>query len=132
MGRCHLVKMMGFSRLLYLMQTLPLLIKHSDSKTLNSKFLWARKRPRIALNKLIMARDEGGVNFPNLRCYNLCLTHHVLDWLHRESYFSNWDLEMELAAPWPLTSLLLTRLVDIPTQIKRSVTLRHYHSMEGG
>lgn len=119
---------MGFSRLLYPMQTLPLLIKHSDSKILNTafvNFIWSGKRPRIALRKLMLPRDERGINLPNLRGYNIsCLFRHVLDWLHGENYFSNWDLETELAHPWPLVSLLHTRYSNLPTQIKHSITLR--------
>lgn len=128
MGRCHLVRMMGFYRLLYPMQTIPLLLKHRDVRDLQSafvKFIWAGKRPRIALNKLMMSKEEGGINFPSLRGYNLaCLMRHVLDWLHRTKCFSNWEIESNLAAPWPLASLIHTRYSNLPPHVKQSVTLR--------
>lgn len=83
-GRCHLIKMSSYSLLLYPMQTLRLLLKHNDIKKLNSvfvKFIWAGKRPRIALSKLMLPKEEGGLNFPNIRGYNLsCLSRYVLDW----------------------------------------------------
>lgn len=99
-------RMMGFSRLLYPMQTHPLLIKHVDVNRLNwafVKFIWVGKCPRIALQKLMQSKDEGGINIPNMRGYDLsCLFCHMLDWLHNANHFSNWELESKLAAPWPL------------------------------
>lgn len=122
MGRCHLICMMGFSRLLYPMQTLPLLLKHLDINRLNSafiKFIWAGRRPRIALHKLMLSKEEGGINFPNLRSYNVsCLMRHVID----TSFFSNWELESEISAPWPLMSLIHTGFSQLPSHIKHSVT----------
>lgn len=54
LGRGHLVKMVSFARLVYPLQTLPLLLRHKDVQFLNcafTKFLWKSKRPRIALKK---------------------------------------------------------------------------------
>lgn len=68
---------------------------------------------------------EGGVNFPNIRGYNLaCLFRHALDWVHEVNCYSNWDLESSLAAPWSLLSLLHTGVASLPTGIKGSLTLR--------
>lgn len=109
-GNCHLIKMLSFSRLLYPLQMLPLLLKHSDVARLNTaftSFLWSQKRPSIPLQKLMLPRSEGGLNFPNLRGYNLaCLTRHVLDWYNSSNCFSNWRFESALAAPWHLLDFL--------------------------
>lgn len=73
----------------------------------------------------MLSKEEGGINFPNLSGYNLsCLLRHVLDWLRQASCFSNWELESELAAPWPLISLIHTGFPELPTHVKHSVTLR--------
>lgn len=129
MGRCHLARMMGFSSLLYPMPTLPLLLKHVDVNRLNSafvRFIWAGKCPRIALHKLMSSTVEGGINFPNLRGYNLsCLMRHVLDWFHETSGSSNWEQESELATTWSLISLAHTVFSQVPIHIKHSVTLRN-------
>lgn len=128
LGRCHLIRMMSFARLLYPLQTLPLLIKHRDITKLNSaftKFIWAGKRPRIAIRKLMMSKPEGGLNFPNIRGYNLaCLLRHALDWYHGTNCFSNWALEASLAHPWSLLALLHTKVSSLPKDVKWSLTLR--------
>lgn len=110
------------------MQTLPVLIKHSDINKLNSvflKFTWGGRRPCIALQKLMLPKEDRSFNFPNLRGYNLAyLLRYVVDWFQTANCFSNWKLESKLASPWPLTSLLHTDFSALPQRIKSSVTLR--------
>lgn len=72
--KCNLFKMVSFPKLLYLLQTIPLLLKHLDlqklQKALNT-FIWQGHRPWIAIQKLYLPKHEGGVNLPNIRLYNL-------------------------------------------------------------
>lgn len=71
---CHLLKMLCFPKLLYPLQTIPLLIKHLDVIRLTSAFIsfvWNGKRPRIAIKKLMLPKSKGGINLPDIRRYNL-------------------------------------------------------------
>lgn len=72
-----------------------------------------------------MLKWEGGLQLPDIRLYNLAaLLRHIKDWTWGTSYFSASRVEQELTQPWELTSLLHTRLKDIPPQIKGSMLLR--------
>lgn len=127
-GRYHLIKMLGFSHLLYPMQTLPILIKLKYVIRVNSafiKFIRAGKLPRIALRKLMRSRDEGGMNLPNISEYNFaCLFRHVMDWIHGADGYSNWILESAFAFPWTLRAFLHTRLSKMPATVRGSILLR--------
>lgn len=120
--------MVSFARLLYPLQTIPLLLKHADIKNLNkaiSKFLWRNKRPRIALAKLYLPRREGGISLPNIRTYNLsCLLRISLDWISQLSRCSNYSMEASMAQPYSLVALLHCRWKSIPPPIQHNLLLR--------
>lgn len=87
-GRCHFIKMVSFSRLLYLLQTLPCLLTQKDVHQVNksfSAFIWQGKRPQISNTKLCRPKSEG-LQFPDLRLYNLAcllsLLRRALDWIN--------------------------------------------------
>lgn len=96
-GRCHLFKMVSFPKLLYQLQTIPLLMKHIDLQKLQkaiNTFIWWGLRPRISIQKLCFPKHEGGVNLPNICLYNLsCLLRAGLDWLIKTSRYSSWKLK---------------------------------------
>lgn len=128
LGRCHLIKMVSFARLLYPMQTIPLLLHHKDVISLNnaiSKFLWQNKRPRIALKKLYLPRREGGISLPHIRMYNLaCLLRTSLDWITQSSRYSNFSLESHMAHPYSLVALLHCRWKSVPSPHQHNLLLR--------
>lgn len=128
LGRCHLVKMVSFARLLYPLQTIPLLLQHKDTKILNeaiSKFLWRNKRPRIAFTKLYLPRREGGISLPNVRIYNLaCLLRISLDWVAQTSRYSNFYLETAMVYPYSLVALLHCKWKSIPPPLQHNLLLR--------
>lgn len=71
-SRWHLFKMFSFPKLLYPLQTTPLLLKHKDIQKLQkalSIFLWKGGRPRISLQKLYLPKHEGGADLPNMQLY---------------------------------------------------------------
>jgi len=71
-GRIETVKMNILPRLLFLFQSLPVLVPVSAFNKLEkciSKFIWQNKRPRIRLKILMSNKDTGGLNLPNLRYY---------------------------------------------------------------
>lgn len=126
--RCHLLKMISFPKLLYPLQTVPLLLKHKDILKLTSaylKFVWSGKRPRIAIKKLMLPTVKGGLNLPDLRSYNLAsLLRHGADWIKGTSHYSNIEVETALASPWSLTSLLHTKFSSLPKTIRNSLLLK--------
>lgn len=76
----------------------------------NADFIWAGKHPWIALQKLMLMKEEGRLNVSNLGGYRLsCLLRYVLDRLRESNNFSNWDH---------------TRFSNFPDKVKRSVLLR--------
>lgn len=81
--------------LLYPMLTIPCLLKQRFTR-----FIWRGKRPRIALTKLYMPKTKGGLNFPNVKVYNLaCFLRDALDWLSGEAHYSNTALEQVVVRP---------------------------------
>lgn len=130
LGRCHLLKMISFARLLYPIQTLvhTILLKHNDIQRLNrefSKFIWRGQKPRIALTKLQRKTNEGGLGLPNLRLYNLAaLLRHAMDWITGDSTYSNTLMEQAGATPWKLESLLHTKISKLPDNIRLNLVYR--------
>lgn len=127
-GRCHLFKMVSFARLLYPMQTIPLLLKHSDVQKIHkalTTFIWSRKKPRIALQKLCLPKSEGGAGLPNLRFYNLsCLLRQGLDWLNGKSKYCNTSLEGAMTSPHTLSAILHSNLNALPPHLKSNTLIR--------
>lgn len=109
------------------MQTIPLLLKHLDINKINSafsSFIWASKRPRISLKKLMLIKDKGGLHFPDICKYNLArILKHGLDWLKGTNHYSNIPLESELVAPWSLGVMLYTRFAIISKLLRASLIL---------
>ncbi|KAM7369499.1 hypothetical protein PAMP_000739 [Pampus punctatissimus] len=71
-GRIESVRMNILPRLLFLFQSLPILVPQSVFKLLEkliSKFIWQNQRPRIRLKVLMAAKERGGLNLPNLKFY---------------------------------------------------------------
>ena len=71
-GRIESVKMNILPRLLFLFQSLPILIPQATFKLLEkwiSAFIWQNRRPRIRLKTLMASKEKGGLNLPNLKLY---------------------------------------------------------------
>lgn len=128
LGRCHLVNIVSFARLLYPLQSIPLHLHHKDTKSLNaaiSKFLWRNRQPRIAFTKLYLPRREGGISLPNVRTYNLaCLLRISLDWVAQTSRYSNFPLETEMVHPYSLVALLHCKWKSIPLPLQHNLLLQ--------
>lgn len=127
-GRCHLVKMVSFARLLYPLQTIPLLLRHSDIQKINrsiASFIWNKKRSRISLKKLHLPKSEGGVGLPNIRKYNLaCLLRYSLDWQSSSSIYTNLDLESEYIHPYSLSGIIHSNWKSLPPRIRYNILYR--------
>lgn len=128
LSRCHLFKMISFARLLYPLQTIPLLLRHIQVQRIHkalSNFLWHKRRPQISLLKLYLPRREGGANLPNLRLYNLfSLLRVCLDWLLQSSKYSNYDLTSQMTSPFSLPALLHCGLRSLPLNLKHNLLIR--------
>lgn len=128
LGRCNLFKMVSFARLLYPLQTIPLLLKHKDIQLLNkatSKFIWRQKRLCITLTKLHLPRSKGGICLPNIKVYNLaCLLRIGLDWIQRASRYSNYSLEAAVSHPYSLVVLLHCQWKYLGPDLQHNLLLR--------
>lgn len=71
-GRVETVRMNILPRLLFLFQSLPIMVLGSTFKLLDksiAKFLWQNKKARIKYKTLLSPKDMEGLNLPNLRNY---------------------------------------------------------------
>lgn len=76
--------MNALPRLLYILQTIPILIPPSFFKTYQSacsKFLWGTHKPRISFKQLTRPKHLGGIGLPNIFNYYTA-THltRIVDW----------------------------------------------------
>lgn len=97
--------MFAFPKLLYLFQAIPLYLRPRDEKPNRTlrMFIWQGKRPRVALHILHQHKLHGGINFPDIRLYNLSTNLPVLqDWFMGTSIYSPTLLEGQL---YPMISL---------------------------
>lgn len=121
-GRANLLKMIMFPKLLYLFQTLPMYLRPRDEKLINKlfrTFIWQGKRPRIAYNILQQHKTHGGINFPDIKLYNLATNLCVLqDWISGSSKFSPLTLEAQIFPSTTLVNLLHSPYSGLPTGMK--------------
>lgn len=71
-GRVETIRMNIMPRLLFLFQSLPVMVSGSTFKMLDksiSRFLWQNKKARIKYKTLLAPQNKGGLNLPNLRNY---------------------------------------------------------------
>lgn len=71
-GRIETVRMNVLPRLLFLFQSLPIVVSNSIFKMLDkiiSKFIWKNKKARIKYRTLLCPKEKGGLNLPNLKNY---------------------------------------------------------------
>lgn len=90
MGRCNILKMTILPKFLYLMQALPIHIPASYFKQVQSiftEFVWAKKRPRLPHNLLVLPKQNGGLALPNIRKYHQAVhLGRLIDWCcHQET-----------------------------------------------
>lgn len=121
--------MVSFPKLLYPLQTIPLLLQHKDFQQLQkalTTFLWRGRRPWVSLQKWYLPKREGRANLPKIRIYNLsCLLRGGvrLDWT-RASGYSNYDLKSLMVAPCGLSALLHCRIRSLPPLLKCNLLIR--------
>lgn len=127
-GRANLFRMTSFAKILYSLQTIPIMIPTKDINRFNKllrEFLWRGQKPKIALTKLWLHKREGGINLPNLHLYNLtCLLRHSSYWITEQSRYSNTALEQEMALPWDLKALLHVPPKQLPPSLKNNILIR--------
>lgn len=102
MVKCHLVKMMIFSKLLYL-QTILILLKHKGTSHLSPKA------------NTMCSKAYNGIYSLNIRGYNQTyLFGHVLYWIRNTDHFSHRSLKGSLAVPWGLAFCLHPKFPKLP------------------
>lgn len=128
-GRCHLLKMVSFAWLLYPLQTLPILLKHSDVTTLNKvfrAFLWRNKKNHaLHFKHTISQRVKVDCDYLTLD-FTICLVCcQGIDWITGESKYTNYDLESALVSPY--AAVLHSKLTSLPISIWHNLLLKLSH-----
>lgn len=102
--------MVEFPKLLYLMHSLPIYVTPKDEKTINHlywTFIWGGKKSRIAFRTLQQTKMNGGINFPNIRDYNLAALARIMqDWINETAEFSIPKIEQSFLPTCALPNLL--------------------------
>uniref|UniRef100_A0A8C5LTV4 Reverse transcriptase domain-containing protein n=1 Tax=Leptobrachium leishanense TaxID=445787 RepID=A0A8C5LTV4_9ANUR len=118
LGRCNLIKMVAFPRLLYPMQMLPLLLKRTDIAHIHAlftRFIWNGGKPRIALRKLQLPYNMGGLNLPDIYSYNIAALYRIVaDWISNSSRYTDCALDRAMCFPMSPLAVLHTPLAKIP------------------
>lgn len=109
-GRAAICKMTVLPKILYLLRTLPIKIPQSFFKTLHSlqiKFIWAHKPPRIKSTLLTRPKVMGGLGVPDFKAYyHASHIARIIDW-HCHSILKDWvSIENDMSviplqfSPW--------------------------------
>lgn len=98
-SRIEVIKTNFLPRLLYLFQSLPVIIPKKQFMEWNrwiSRFIWGGKKPRIRYKTLQLPKDKGGLALPSLEEYFYAAQiRPLVCWCNNE-YFSRWkSIEIE-------------------------------------
>uniref|UniRef100_A0A803J671 Reverse transcriptase domain-containing protein n=1 Tax=Xenopus tropicalis TaxID=8364 RepID=A0A803J671_XENTR len=120
LGRIAAIKCNLLPKILYLFRTIPINIPakfFTSLQGLVSKFIWQKRRPRIAYNTMTNAKNKGGLALPNFKKYyqacHLILLQRFFDtdnppqWVFQE------------ASVIPTTELPITSIIWIPPQLRK-------------
>ncbi|KAM5158282.1 protein transport protein Sec61 subunit gamma [Mantella aurantiaca] len=118
-GRCNILKMNVFPKLLYLLQTLPIHIPHSFLKEVNgafSKFVWAYRPPRIPLSVLRLPKAAGGLALPDaVGYYTASHLARVIEWC-RPNPGKKWIIIEQATSPLALSTIPWSKS-DLPKSL---------------
>ncbi|KAM8960427.1 cytochrome P450 2K1-like [Pelodytes ibericus] len=85
-GRINSIKMTILPRLLYLFQTIPIMLPTAFFKSLKTmciQYVWVQKSPRIKFDLLTQHKLKGGLGLPCIRTYyKSCHLHRIMEWSH--------------------------------------------------
>lgn len=109
-SRVETVKMNVLPRILYLFQTLPIVITDKQFQKwdrLISRFIWQGKRARLGLKTLQLAKDKGGIALPCLKDYYVSAQFRILVCWCNPEYHARWkDIEMRISRNCPMQARL--------------------------
>ena len=111
-SRIEIIKINVLPRLLYLFQTVPVMIPPKQFMEWDrwiSRFIWGGRRPRIRFSTMQLHKDKGGMAVPKLQDYFYAAQlRAVTCWCNRE-YVARWkDIEMKVEAS-PIQILMTDR-----------------------
>ena len=118
-GRINAIKMIFLPQLIYLFQNIPVLVKKSFFKKLDSlivPFLWGHKAHRIGKKHICRSKLEGGLALPDFMLYYwAAVIRSFTYWLDTSTPSSNWlKMEQEDCHPFSIGAILLA-----PTKIDK-------------
>ncbi|KAM8977104.1 adhesion G-protein coupled receptor G2 [Pelodytes ibericus] len=83
-GKASVIKMNILPRLLYIIQTLPILVPRTffiNVKRMITKFIWNSKGPRLGYQYLVRNKDRGGLGLPDVESYyKATLLSRIVEW----------------------------------------------------
>lgn len=113
LGRIALVKMTVLPKLLYPIRMVPVLFSNRALKGWLSSFIWNKRKPTLKMSILYLPSCMGGMDFPNIKIYQLC-SHlkYILEWV-RSDPSSVWlDIESSFSR-FPLRDLFVENFQNI-------------------
>lgn len=127
-GRVETIRMNILPRLLFLFQSLPVMISGSTFKMLDkrmSKFLWQNKKARIKYKTLLAPQNKGGLNLPNLRNYYWAAQLRALIlWITKDKDAIWVEMEQRACPTMSLESLpFVTRSMQKKLKIKNELII---------
>lgn len=88
LGRIAVIKMSILLRLLFLFQTIPIILKQTffqELKKITMKFVWAGKKPRVKMKSLQDFKHRAGMGLPEWQqYYRACSIVWLKDWITLE------------------------------------------------
>lgn len=134
LGRIALIKMNVLPRLLYPLQTIPLLLSNKVIKVLEgwpSSITWSKRRPRFKMIKLQMPGWDGGLDVPNVRFYQLASHLQVItSWYNQDPASTLNEIE-SFQSKCPLVNLLFVNdLVSVKKILFKPYHPEYHQSLE--
>lgn len=118
-GRSNFI---AFPKLLYPCHALPMYLRLRDKKLFNRTFctfIWQGKHPCIVLHILQQHKLHRGVNFPDIKLYNLSANLCVIqNWFMDTSLYSPITLEGQLYPSISLPNLVHLAYSSLPAEVK--------------
>ncbi len=112
LGRIAIVKMIVLPKLLYPIRMVPIMFSNRALKGLNSwltSFIWSKRKPRLKLSVLYLPSSMGGLDFPNIKMYQLSShLRYIAEWVRNDSSSTWLDIESSFSQ-FPLRALLFVK-----------------------
>lgn len=108
-SRVESIQMNILPRLLYLFQTLPIVITQNqfdEWDKMLSRYIWQSKRPRVHLKTVQLTKEKGGWGLTSLRDYYFVAQMRAMLCWCNPSYNAQWKSIEERLSPIPIQAII--------------------------